>query len=120
MMIGTDVRNMTTIMTELILNKYAVAINQDPSPPARNLSGAWYRRLSDGRVAIAQPNLYDASRTFAVDLCADDAFAASSVGDCAASLYDVWAGEDLGVVASPYEVTVGTHDTAFLLATAAS
>ena len=43
MMIGTDVRNMTAIMNELILNKDAVFINQDPSPPARNGSGAWYR-----------------------------------------------------------------------------
>jgi len=114
MMIGTDVRNMTKIMDELILNKDAVFMNQDASPPARNRSGAWYRSLSDGRLAISRPNLMNASRTVSVALCEDDA------DGCQASLYDVWAQKDLGVVSSPYSVEVAAHDTVLLLATPAA
>merc|ERR1719356_2139314 len=66
MLIGTDLRDMTPIMKETLLNKDLIMINQDwQAPPGDVLPGGscgsktWARKLSDGQLAIAIPNLGD-------------------------------------------------------------
>ena len=73
---------------------------------------AWVRTLSDGRVAIALPNLgtEDTPMTVLLD-------AAGITSGAGAALRDVWNKADLGVHAANYTTTVATHDTLLLIAT---
>ena len=111
---------MTPIMEELMLNENALSINQDSAAPPGAIrkwtrGGFGYvRALSDGRVAIAQPNFDDAaSRVFHVDL---DALCAAT--PCVAALEDVWTRRALGTFASTYATPpVAPHDTLLVLAT---
>ncbi|KAH8055567.1 alpha-galactosidase [Aureococcus anophagefferens] len=63
MMVGTDVRNMTKIMEELLLNDELLAIQRDVAHKAAKIrwsrggGEALVRALKDGGVAVAQSNL---------------------------------------------------------------
>ena len=61
---GTDIRLMSDIMTETLLNEEMLFINQDfRSIPGDVVNGGscgaptWLRKLSDGRFAVALLNL---------------------------------------------------------------
>eukprot|EP00036_Acanthoecidae_sp_10tr_P004928 CAMPEP_0182928406 /NCGR_PEP_ID=MMETSP0105_2-20130417/15570_1 /TAXON_ID=81532 ORGANISM="Acanthoeca-like sp., Strain 10tr" /NCGR_SAMPLE_ID=MMETSP0105_2 /ASSEMBLY_ACC=CAM_ASM_000205 /LENGTH=411 /DNA_ID=CAMNT_0025066409 /DNA_START=30 /DNA_END=1265 /DNA_ORIENTATION=- len=116
MMIGTDIRNMTAIMNETLLNPDMIAINQDyraepgaPTALCGNRTQAWTRKLSDGRVAVAVPNLGLVEATMTVCL-ADLGMPAS------ATVKDVWAKKDLGKATSgSISGKVAVHDTWLLL-----
>lgn len=117
MMIGTDIRLLTPIMKQLIFNEEMLAINQDAAaPPGQKVSmagaDAWVRTLTDGRVAIALPNLgtQDTPMTVLLD-------AAGITGGAGAALRDVWNKADLGVHTANYTSTVAMHDTLLLIAT---
>jgi hypothetical protein len=60
MMVGTDIRNMTSIMNEVLLNRELIAIQQDTSHSFRQgLSGglpSWTRQLEGGKLAVAVLN----------------------------------------------------------------
>lgn len=190
LMVGTDLRLMTPIMKELLLNPEAIAINQDyqavpgdaqpgcpPSPPApapaqcsvsldRQFSKAsciqgksfgctngtnqmwtsdgcrgqfscnghpgvqcdqdgsgthqctcsaessnevWVRRLSDGDLAVALPNL--GSESAELSVCLDALQWAH--GDSARAR-NVWARSDLGSFTHKFTATVAAHDTLLL------
>merc|ERR1719240_887236 len=103
LMIGTDIRLMTPIMKELLLNEEAIAINQDyKATPGDAIQGCdgdrsgsgdevWLRRLSDGDFAVAMPNL--ASEAAEVSFCLDSL--KWPHGDTAHAR-NVWAKKDLG------------------------
>ena len=121
MMIGTDVRNMTPIMEELILNADAVRINQDASPPGAPIAtkeassaastAAYARRLTDGRVAVALLNVAEEPRAVALDL---DALCGAPESE--ASLRDVFKKEDLGDHTSTFTSRpLEAHDALFAL-----
>jgi len=109
MMIGTDIREMTDVMKELILNKEMLAINQDYKaiPGDQTVScnsTAWLRQLSNGNFAVAIPNLDDTPRNISVCL-ADLGWPSSR-----AHVRDVWQKKDFDV-GLLYEREVDVHDT---------
>ena len=114
MMVGTDVRNMTKIMEELLLNDELLAIQRDVAHKAAKIrwsrggGEALVRALKDGGVAVAQSNLgEDANVTVVLDdLCAHP--------PCAFAVRDVLARRDLGTHTSELALLVGAHDTALL------
>lgn len=57
MMVGTDIRNMTKVMKEVLLNEGLIAIQQDTSHSFRQGTSSglpsWTRQLSDGKLAVA-------------------------------------------------------------------
>ena len=72
LIVATDIRNMTAVMKECLLNEEAIAINQDADMPAGKLVGHWRcegedktlcavmgRPLSDGSFAGLLSNLND-------------------------------------------------------------
>lgn len=117
MMVGTDLRLMTPIMKELLLNKEAIAINQDyeavPGDAQRacgnSATEVWVRRLSNGDFAVALVNLDEkaAQLTFCLDALqwphGNEAHARS-----------VWEMKDLGVFQHNFTAAVATHDTLLL------
>ena len=114
MMVGTDVRNMTPIMTALLLNDELLAIQRDVAHKAARIrwsrggGEALVRALEDGGVALAQSNLGEEANVTVVldDLCARP--------PCAFAVRDVLARRDLGTHASELALLVGAHDTALL------
>ncbi|MFC7752647.1 glycoside hydrolase family 27 protein [Tsukamurella soli] len=48
-----DITRMSTGISKLLGDPLLIAIDQDPSAPARRVGQAWVRRLSDGRLAVA-------------------------------------------------------------------
>lgn len=72
LIVATDIRNMTAVMKQCLLNEEAIFINQDASMPAGKLVGNWkcntsvpgqcpvmVRPLSDGTYAVLLTNLHD-------------------------------------------------------------
>ena len=118
--IGTDIRNMTPIMTETLLNKDVITIQQDyTAKPGDQLAmcggtTAWVRYLSDKRVAVGLPNLGTASAS--MDVC----FSSLNINPKGVKVYDVWKKKDLGAVDDKYSATVDVHDTLLLLLTPAA
>eukprot|EP01079_Euglenida_sp_SAG-EU17-18_P011582 gene11582-2108_t len=114
MMVGTDIRKFTPIMNETLLNTEMLAINQDylatPGDAVTVCGGTevWARHLSDGRVAVAMPNL--GSKKQAINLCFADLGLTGQV-----SVRDVWAKKDAGLHTGNYSSDVDTHDTALLI-----
>ena len=57
MMVGTDIRLMTPVMEQVLLNPTIIAINQDSSPPGSQITScgneAWARKLANGSIAVA-------------------------------------------------------------------
>eukprot|EP01051_Picozoa_sp_SAG22_P016621 SAG22_NODE_2381_length_2632_cov_1.847217_1_plen_203_part_00 len=123
MMVGTDIRLMTPIMKELLLNEEAISINQDAdAPPGDALPACagsddevWLRKLSDGDFAVAMPNLGNSSASLSVCL--------ESLGwkhGAAAKVRDVWKKKELGTFTKKYTTTVASHDTLLLKISLAS
>ncbi len=73
LMLGNDPRDMTPAEKEILLNREAIAINQDPTEQGRRIkqdNGAevWMKRLRGGRVAVLLLNRdAAAARTIAFD-----------------------------------------------------
>eukprot|EP00948_MAST-09A_sp_MAST-9A-sp1_P004076 g4076.t1 len=118
MMIGTDIRDITPIMKELLFNEDALMINQDYNAKPGDVvnmthcntepTEAWVRHLTDGRHAIALPNLNDSPANLTI------CFDAVGIEDMA-DIYDVWAKKDVGTFSKLYTVEVDVHDTKLYL-----
>ena len=124
MMIGTDIRQMTPIMTETILNKDALAINQNwQAPPGDeimlcgNKTAAWVRYLTAdagvGDIAVGLPNLGNTTAT--MEICFDEALGLTA--DDKVAVRDVWQKKDVGVVSGKFSRDVEAHDTLLVLLT---
>eukprot|EP00937_MAST-01D_sp_MAST-1D-sp2_P007303 g7303.t1 len=125
MMIGTDIRDMTPIMQETILNSDALAINQNwQAPPGdeQSMCGgkttAWVRHLTAdagvGDIAVGMPNLNNTTAT--MDVC----FADLGIGaDEKVTVRDVWQKKDMGTFSGKFSRDVAPHDTLLVLITKA-
>jgi len=117
-LIGTDIRNFTSIMKSLILNPEVLAVNQDYSTTVGDMvticggkSQIWKRKLSDGRIAVAVPNF--ANNAAKITVCFADIGGTTKM-----AVRDLWKMSDLGVFQTEYSVQVGVHDTVVLALTA--
>eukprot|EP00729_Bicosta_minor_P021349 gene21349-14430_t len=102
MMIGTDIRDMTPVMTEVLLNKKLIAINQDYLAPAGFQTTScgsivWIRHLSNGTTAVAAPNL--GSKDTDISVCFADVGWKDGTEAC---IYDVWSQAYIGVFNTSY------------------
>jgi hypothetical protein len=119
MMVGTDIRAMTPVMKQCLLNDELLAINQDYlAPPGDEATScgdaAWVRNMSDGTVAVAVVNMGDEDKTVAV------CFADVGWGAAAANVRDVWTDASLANVNGTYARKVGPHDTLLVVLSAAA
>jgi hypothetical protein len=113
MMVGTDIRNMTKVMKEVLLNPALIAIQQDTTHTfQQGLSGGlptWTRRLSGGKLAVAvlNNNSYDVE---AAAVFPDLGWAESD-----ARVSDIFKQKDLGVVHCQSTKKLKPHDTLLLI-----
>jgi len=117
-LIGTDVRNFTSIMKQLILNTEVLAVNQDyTSTPGDSMKvcgnkfQVFTRKLSNGKIAVALPNFSDNDATISV--CFADVGGSQKM-----AVRDLWKKTDVGSFTSQYDVKVKAHDTVFVTLTA--
>lgn len=75
-----------------------------------DMGEVWVRKLTDGSMAVAMPNL--GSATASLTVCLD---AIGWSGGATPKIRDVWKQKDLGVVAGgKYTASVASHDTLLL------
>jgi hypothetical protein len=113
MMVGTDIRNMTPVMTEVLLNPALIAIQQDTTHSfQQGLSGGlptWTRRLSDGKLAVAVLN----NNSYEVEAAA--VFPDLGWGESAARVSDIFEKKDLGVIHCQWIKKLKPHATLLLV-----
>jgi len=126
MMIGTDIRNMTSIMSETMLNKEVLAINQDylaaPGDQVEQMCGkshvtAWVRHLSNGNIAVGIPNLADSPANITVcfsDIISDPQWEDDG-GKITLDIRDIWKKSDIRAVENNWTREVDVHDTMLLV-----
>jgi hypothetical protein len=119
MMVGTDIRAMTPVMTQCLLNDELIAINQDHlAPPGDQTTScgnaAWVRNLTDGSVAVGVTNMDSKDKDVAV--CFTDVGWTSGI----ANVRDIWANQSLANVNGSYARKIGSHDTLLVVLSAAS
>jgi len=120
MIVSTDVRNMTAVMNETLLNQELVEIHQNTSTPPGHLLGEWPcdepghcliwgRRLdedgSDWLVALT--NSGSKEHTIGVEWTSLGWEASAS-----ADIRDMWNHTDIGSTTKSFETQVPTHGTA--------
>jgi alpha-galactosidase len=126
LIVATDVRNMTSIMKDILLNKEVLAIHQDSLGQAGQRVGTWNcseagaceiwaRPLESGQKFAVLYNKGTASHGITLD------FSIFGKGWVSASqrvtVRDVWAGKDLGTFNQNYTGTVVSHGVQALLLT---
>jgi len=114
LVIGTDIRNMTAIMKELLLNTEVLAVNQDhlATPGDVKMScgtKGYVRSLTDGTFAVAIPNLSGAKKELSV------CFKELGWDSTTAFVRDIWAHKDMGSFNNMYNATVAADDTLFVI-----
>jgi len=127
LIVATDVRNMTSIMNTILLNKEVLAIHQDSLGRGGQLTGTWNcsesgaceiwaRPLESGQKFVALYNKGTQSHSITLD------FSIFGAGWVSASqrvaVRDVWAGKDLGNYTKTYTASnIPSHGVAALLLT---
>jgi len=111
---GNDLSKMTDIDKSILMNKDAIAIDQDPlgKQGDRLYQSAdldvWTKPLSNGRVAVGLFNRSWGERDVSVDL--------AEIGyNNGANLHDVWSQKDLGRRSDVFTATVPRHGVALLI-----
>ena len=120
LMIGCDVRAMRPITRETLLNREAIAIDQDPLGRQGYHVGAighggetasvWAKPLEDGSVAVGLFNLGERDARLMV-------IGWESIGlhdERPCLVRDLWAHQDLGTFTNNFTTHVGRHDVALL------
>jgi len=116
LMLGSDPRNMTPEEKNIILNKLAISINQDPTEQGRRIvwqpeskSGIWAKKLQDGKVAVLLLNR-DNERQKDIEL----EFAVLGIMG-KVKIKDIWSGEELGLFTKTFSKEIGPRSGSFLL-----
>ncbi len=120
LMIGCDVRNMSDLARELLLNRALIAVNQDPlgcpgyrvgqMDYAHEIMDVWAKPLADGSVAVGLFNLGTAV-TQRIPV-AWEMLGLHDRHPC--RVRDLWTGEELGVYTGSFYAEVGSHDCAMV------
>jgi alpha-galactosidase len=111
---GNDLSKMTSEDKSILLNKEAIAIDQDSIGKQatrlyqRGDFSVWTKPLSDGRIAVGMFNTALDSRDVSFDL-AEVGFAQG------ATLHDVWENRDLGKHTGIYSRNISKHGVALLI-----
>ena len=110
---GNDIRNMTPMTKQILLNRDVIAVDQDPLgkqafPIRRGDTELWIKPLSDGSVAVGIVNMGASGETVAVtkgDLgIRSDRLAAR----------DLWAHADVKFLNGTYSAKIPSHATVML------
>src|SRR5262245_45146697 len=111
---GNDLRTMTPEITEILVNREVIAVDQDrDGKQGTRLSQSgeqeiWTRQLAGGDVAVAMFNRGAAPASMTVQ------WTQIGVTRKPSRVRDVWAHSDVGVGASEYSTTVPAHGVAML------
>lgn len=112
--VGTDIRNLTAIMKEVIFNPEVIAVNQDYKAKPGDIASScgnrvWTRRLSNGKLAVVMPNLTTQRQTML--LCFRD------IGweQQGAHIRNLWEHSDVDVTGDKYALPVEPFDSAFFI-----
>jgi len=116
--LGDDPRQMTVQEKQIVLNREAIAIDQDPTEQGRRIRQegpleVWAKKLRDGRVAVLLLNR-DPKRSGTIELQAGEVGLPAAFG-----LRDVWAQKDLGAQRKSVAREIPARSGAFLLLAAA-
>jgi alpha-galactosidase len=111
---GNDLSKMSPEDKSILLNKEAIAIDQDPLGKQatrlyqRGDFSVWTKPIAGGRVAVGMFNTAGDSRDVALDL--------TQIGfDQGATLHDVWANKNLGKRTGIYSRNIPKHGVALLI-----
>lgn len=113
LMLGNDLRNMKNETTEIILNKIAIAINQDPLEQGRRIkqegsSEIWAKHLSDGSVAVLLLNR-DTNKASNISLSAKDMGMVTKI-----AVYDIYKKVSLGTYDDAFSALIKPHSGLFI------
>jgi alpha-galactosidase len=112
---GNDVRKMTPEITALLIDKEAIAINQDKlgkqgwrfrADPSHEI---WVRELSGGDWAVALLNTSATEADLEIDFSHGWWFVG---GEC--SVRDIWDKKDVGTTKQVFKKKLASHDVAYL------
>ncbi len=110
---GNDVSKMTDDTKAILMNKDAIAVDQDKlgkqgyRVSAQGATEIWEKPLSDGSKAVGLFNRGDSASAITLDL------KSLGFGD-GAKLHDIWAGKDVMATGGSYTVQVPTHGAVLL------
>lgn len=113
LILGNDPRNMSDQELQIITNKMAIAINQDPSEQGRKIkkmgdTEIWAKKLSDGSYAVLMLNRNENNKK-EISLNFKDLDLNGSI-----QLYDIYKGESLGNFTNTYKTSIAPHSGKFL------
>ncbi len=114
LMLGNDPRNMSPEEKDMITNRLAISINQDPTEQgklveAKDEGEVWVKRLSDGKFAVLLINRQNEKNQLVEFSLADFANPGAFVAT------DVYSGDDLGKFSSSFSTKLAPHSGLFLL-----
>jgi alpha-galactosidase len=119
---GNDVRNMSAATREILTNKEAIAVNQDPlgiqGMPALTYGNGlevWVKPLKDGGWAFCFLNRSDSEMKISFDwkehfIKDDFSHYQFDAKRREYSVRDLWGKKDLGSTGNPLKAAVGSHD----------
>lgn len=120
LMIGCDVRTMNQATRDILLNRELIAVNQDPLgcqgyrvgqvDYAYEIAETWAKPLLDGSIAVGLFNLGEREqRVISVPW---EMLGLNPKRPC--RVRDLWAGQDLGMMAGSFSVPVDGHDVVMI------
>ncbi|MCS7061511.1 MAG: glycoside hydrolase family 27 protein, partial [Anaerolineae bacterium] len=123
LMIGCDVRHMNATTRAILMNKEAIAINQDPLGRqarrigevdyAGQIASVWAKPLENGSLAVGLFNLGE--RDGRLITVAWESLGLVAHRPC--RVHDVWRGEEVGVFSGSFTARVDRHDVALVVIT---
>ena len=114
LILGNDPRNMTSEEKDMITNRLAIFINQDPTEQgklinAKNKGEVWVKKLKDGKYAVLLINR-DNEKDRMVEFSLSDL---KNTGEYVAT--EVYSGDDLGKITSSFSKSLAPQSGLFLL-----
>jgi len=118
LIMGNDIRKMKDEIKAILMNKEAIAINQDPAViPAKRIrkdanTELWTRTLADGSLCVVVLNKTKANQK--LEFTWEEIGLSASQG---ATIHDLWQHKTLGIFKKRFSIAVNTHGCAMLKVT---